>query len=191
VVERGGAPVPAIPQRGGPEFGGAGPTGGNVAYPSDASEAPKARYSTGYNVMGSSTAPPYSRLTSYDLNTGTIKWQIPVGDDLNTVGRGGPHDTGAVGLRTGIMPTRSGLIFMVGGDQKVRAYDEDNGQVLWTGTLPGGSRGVPVIYESKGREYVVVVSTPGGGRGGARGAAPAAPISPDTPHGFIAFSLPK
>ena len=45
----------------------------------------------------------------------------------------------------------------------MRAYDEDDGKVLWTGTLPGASRGVPVIYESKGREYLVVAATPGGG----------------------------
>src|SRR5204863_3603427 len=24
--------------------------------------------------------PPYSRVTAYDLNTGTIKWQVPIGD---------------------------------------------------------------------------------------------------------------
>ncbi len=171
--------MPTIPTRGGPLFGGAGPTGGNVAYPEDAA-APAARYSTGYNVMGTSTRPPYSRLTAYDLNTGTIKWQIPVGDDLNTIARGGPPSTGAVGLRTGIMPTKSGLVFLAGGDGKVRAYDEDDGKVLWTGTLPGGSRGVPVIYESKGRQYVVIASIPGGGRGG-RAAAPAAPVAAGHP----------
>ena len=140
--------------------------------------------------MGTSTKPPYSRLTAYDLNTGTIKWQIPVGDDLNTIGRGGPTNTGAVGLRTGIMPTKGGLVFLAGGDGKVRAYDEDDGKVLWTGTLPGGSRGVPVIYESKGRQYVVIAST-GGGRGGGGRGAPAAPVSADTPRGYIAFALPR
>jgi len=122
--------------------------------------------------MGSSTAPPYSRLTAYDLNTGTIKWQVPVGDDLNTLSRGGPHDTGAVGLRTGIMPTKSGLVFLAGGDGKVRAYDEDDGKILWTGTLPGGSRGVPVIYQSLGREYVVIASTPGAGAAAPRARRP-------------------
>jgi quinoprotein glucose dehydrogenase len=80
---------------------------------------------------------------------------------------------------------------MAGNDGKVRAYDEDNGNVLWTGTLPGGSRGVPVIYQAKGRQYLVVASTPGntGGGGGAQ-AAPAPAVSPDTPRGYIAFALP-
>jgi len=88
------------------------------------------------------------------------------------------------------MPTKSGLVFHAGGDNKLRAYDEETGKVLWTGNLPGNSRGVPVMYESKGRQYLVVVSQPGGGRGG-RGAAPAAPLPEGTPRGFIAFALAK
>ena len=47
-----------------------------------------------------------------------------------------------------------------GNDGKLRAYDEDSGRVLWTGTLPGASRGVPVMYEAKGRQYLVVVASP-------------------------------
>ena len=76
-------------------------------------------------------------------------------------------------------------MFHAGGDGKLRAYDEDTGKVLWTGTFPGSSRGVPVIYEAKGRQYFVVASQPGGGgRGGA-----ASQVSPDTPRGYIAFAL--
>jgi len=57
--------------------------------------------------------------------------------------------------------------------------------VLWTGTLPGPASGIPVSYEAKGRQYVVVSSMPGGGR---RGPAEATP--PETPLGYIAFALP-
>jgi len=39
VVERGGVTTPALPVRSGPTFGGQGPTGGNVAYPSDVVDA--------------------------------------------------------------------------------------------------------------------------------------------------------
>ena len=188
VVASGGVPLPTIPTRSGPLFGGSGPTGGNVAYP-DGVDAPTMRFATGYNVMGSSTSAPHSRLTAYDLNTGTIKWQVTTGDHPETIARGGPPNTGAPGLRTGIMPTKSGLVFHAGGDNTLRAYDEETGKVLWTGRLPGNSRGVPVMYESKGRQYLVVVSQPGGGRGG--GGAPVAPLPEGTPRGFIAFALPK
>ena len=50
------------------------------AYPEGA-DVPKDRYSTGYNVMGNIIKPPYTTLTAYDLNKGTIRWQMPVGDD--------------------------------------------------------------------------------------------------------------
>ena len=71
-------------------------------------------------------------------------------------------------MRNGIIPTKAGLVFIAGNDGKMRAYDEDNGKLLWTGVLPGPSRGVPVVYEAKGRQYLVVAATPpgGGGRGG-------------------------
>jgi quinoprotein glucose dehydrogenase len=193
VVQTGGAPVPTVPTRAGGSFGGRGPTGGDVPYPEDANDAPKARYSTGYNVMGTSTAPPYSRLTAYDLNTGTIKWQVPVGDHPATIARGGPTNTGSVGLRTGIMPTKAGIVFLAGGDGKLRAYDEDNGQVLWTGELGGSGRGIPVIYMSKGRQYLVVVAQPSAGRaggGGGRGPAPGLSAGTNQPRGFVAFALP-
>jgi len=91
--------------------------------------------------------------------------------------------------------TKSGMVFVAGGDGKVRAYDEDNGQVLWTGTLPGNSNGIPVSYEAKGRQYVVFSSLPRaagrGGRGGGRGAAAAPEVPPDLPRGYIAFALPQ
>ena len=67
--------------------------------------------------------------------------------------------------------TKGGLVFHAGGDGKVRAYDEDTGQVLWTGTFRGSTSGVPVSYEAKGRQYFVLISSAGGGRGGGRGAA--------------------
>ena len=50
---------------------------------------------------------------------------------------GGPTNTGGLALRTGIMPTKSGLVFLAGGDGKLRAYDEDTGKVLWIGTFAG------------------------------------------------------
>ena len=43
------------------------------------------------------------------------------------------------------------------------------GKVLWTGTLPAGSRGGPAMYEVNGRQFLVVNAsqTPQGGRGAA------------------------
>ena len=195
VVASGGVPLPQLPPRGGgPQFGGQGPTGGNAAYP-EGIDAPRERYASGYNVMATSTKPPYTTLTAYDLNTGEIKWQVPNGDHAPTIARGGPTNTGGVGARNGIVATKGGLVFHAGGDGKLRAYDEDTGKVLWEGRFTGGSSGVPVSYESKGRQYVVIVANAGGGRGGGgggRGAAPQAEPDPNPPPtGMIAFALPK
>jgi len=169
-----------------PIYGGVGGSGGNVPYP-EGVHVPPVRYVTEYGVMASATKPPYTTLTAYDLNTGTIKWQVPLGDDLGTLARGGPPNTGGLGARNGMVVTKTGLVFVAGADRKVRAYDEDNGRVLWTGALPGNASGIPVSYESKGRQYVVVSSMPGGG-GGRRNASQGLP--PETPRGYIAFALP-
>jgi quinoprotein glucose dehydrogenase len=196
VVASGGVPTPPQPSAfggapSGPTYPGNGGNGGNAAYPAGV-DVPPQRYVSEWGVMANATKPPYSTLTAYDLNKGTIKWQTPVGDDPATLAAGGPSNTGSPMMRNGIIPTKSGLVFIAGDDGKMRAYDEEDGKVLWTGPLPGPSRGVPVIYEAKGREYLVVVATAGsGGRGGGRGAAPAAPVDPTTPRGYIAFALPQ
>ena len=195
VGSRGVAPPQANPFGGpaaGPRYPGNGANGGNLPYP-EGVDVPPTRYVSEWGVQANATKPPYSTLTAYDLNTGTIKWQIPVGDDPQTIAAGGPTNTGSPMLRNGIMPTKAGLIFMAGNDGKLRAYDEDTGKVVWTGTLPGPSRGVPAIYEAKGRQYIVVAANPSGsGRGGAAaGGGQAAPANTTSPRGYIAFALPR
>ena len=98
-------------------------------------------------------------LTAYDLNKGTIKWQIPAGGDEPAAIAQGGRNTGFIRIRTGIISTSAGLVFHAGGDGKLRAYDADNGRVLWTGALPAGSQGIPAMYEAGGRQYLLVNAT--------------------------------
>ena len=197
VVASGGAAQPPLPPRPiGPFYPGVGGNAGNTPYPSGVKEVPPTRYMTDYGVLASFTKPPYTTLTAYDLNTGEIKWQVPNGDHLPTIKAGGPSNTWGVGARYGVVATRGGLVFHAGNDGKVRAYDEDTGQVLWTGDLNGGTSGVPVSYEAKGRQYFAIIANRSGGRGGGRGGrggrgAEEAPPDPSTPIGLIAFALPK
>ncbi len=129
VVARGGAPQPALPARGlGPFYPGAGGNAGNLPYPDAVSDVPPERYMSEYAVMAAATKPPYTTLTAYDLNTGEIMWQVPTGDHPPTLAAGGPADTGGLALRTGIIPTKTGLVFLAGGDGKLRAYDEMTGK---------------------------------------------------------------
>lgn len=180
VVASGGAPRPPtpVPVAGAPQYGTNGGNGGNQPYPFGIGGLPAVRYMSEYGVLATSTSPPYSTLVAYDLNTGGIRWRATTGDDPATLSRGGPHDTGGVLLRTGIMPTRSGLVFLVGGDNKIRAFHENDGRLLWTGTLPGTSRGIPAMYEVRGRQYLLVSSVPS--NAAAQG-----------PRGWIAFALPR
>ena len=196
VVGSGGAPRPTLPVPAPrPVFPGVGGNAGNLAYPPDVPGLPTERYMSEYAVMAAATKPPYTTLTAYDLNTGSIKWQIAPGDHPPTVAAGGPTGTGGLALRTGIMPTRTGLVFLVGGDNKVRAYDEETGKVLWTGTFAGISRGVGAMYESKGRQYLLFAATQGTGATVGVPAVPGAPapqpLPPNTPTGYIAFALPR
>ena len=179
VVASGGAPgnKPAPP--GGRGGGMAGPP-----YPSGI-PVPSVRYYTGYGMVNNLVKPPYSTLTAYDLNTGTIKWQVPAGGDEPEAIRQGGRDTGFIRIRTGIISTSAGLLFHAGGDGKLRAYDADTGRVLWTGTLPAGSQGIPAMYEAGGRQFLLVNATQTGS-GYIRGQTRPA----DVPAGaYVAFAV--
>ena len=104
----------------------------------------------------------------------------------------GVHNTGARGLRNGIVPTATGIVFLVGGDNKVHAYDEDNGKEIWTHDIAGSSGGSPSMYEVDGRQYLVVsVAAPGaGGRGGQGAPVPVDPKYAKLPSGYVVFALP-
>jgi quinoprotein glucose dehydrogenase len=159
-----------------------GGNGGSAPYP-EGVDVPDIRYNSAWSVSQDAIKGPWSTLTAYDLNKGTIKWQVPTGDDLAMAARG-VHDTGGRMLRTGIIPTATGLVFQVDGDRKLRAYDEDTGKVLWAKEIGGSSSGVPSMYEVNGRQYLVIALAPSGGRGGA--AVPASNL----PTGYVAFALP-
>jgi quinoprotein glucose dehydrogenase len=123
------------------------------------------RYWTGYGYMNSTDGlpaigPPWSTLTAYDLNTGSIKWQIPYGG-VTRLEKKGITDTGSYWPRGGVVVTAGGLIF--GGsksDSTMRAYDEETGKVLWEAKLHGGPEGIPAVYEVGGREYLVIAARP-------------------------------
>jgi quinoprotein glucose dehydrogenase len=186
IVASGGSPAGQAMAKAGAGVRANSPYGqmGGPPYP-EGVEAPTERYYTGYNIMGNIIKPPYSTLTAYDLNKGTIKWQVPVGDDLRAL-QDGAHDTGAIGIRVGMVTTSTGLVFLAGGDMKIRAYDQETGKVVWTANLPGQSHGFPAMYEAGGKQYLVVNATsPPGGR------APATTTSSAQPRGYIAFALPE
>ena len=173
---------PAVVRQGG---GGRGARGaGPQAYP-DGIEAPTERYTmNGYGLYSNIVRPPYTTLTAYDLNKGTIKWQVPLGDDPRLASLG-VTGTGTAGdFKFGVIPTSTGLVFVAGGDDKLHVYDADTGKQLWERAFGAASRGIPAMYEHNGRQYLLMTaSDPGVG--------PNRTLRPDLPHGYVAFALPK
>ena len=136
------------------------------------------------NGMGA-MGPPWSEITAYDLNTGEIKWRKPHGGVL-----GIGDDVGAHFPRGAPLVTAGGLVFAATAqDRQLRAYDRDNGDVLWSYTLPGGSEGIPATYELDGRQYLAVPVAAGAGL-----FAPLldpAPSAPPLERAYIVFALPR
>src|SRR5471030_3500561 len=117
------------------------------------------RYTSGFGFMIAASglspiAPPWSSLTVYDLNEGTIKWRIPLGDVPELAARG-IRNTGSHYPKVGPVVTAGGLIFTGTRDRKVRAIDQATGQVLWETELSAAMEGIPAVYEVDGQEYVV------------------------------------
>jgi glucose dehydrogenase len=154
VVASGGAP-------GGLDLAGGGGRG-STAYPPGV-DAPAVRYYTPYGLGNPHImTAPWSRMVAYDLNQGTIKWQVPLGVDKLAAEQGG-IDAGVPrgAQRMGMIVTSSGLLFATSKDGRVRAHSTDDGRILWTGDLPHGTEGLPAMYEVNGRQYLVLCATTG------------------------------
>ena len=197
--ERGSVQMPG--HVGGADWGGAGvdPESGMLYVPSLTSpivvQLAKGDAARGSNLQYRGTTsylptldglplfkPPYSRVTAYDLNTGTIAWQVPLGDGprnhplikhLNL----GPLGTG---VRAAPMVTKtllfvshwSGAIGRVPvlkvGDREpanlpdepptFRAFDKRTGEMVWAKTLPVGPSASPMTYMHGGKQYIVIAA---------------------------------
>ena len=175
-----------------PEPGGqpAGPTGPGPALPPPNAGPDFIPYQAPIDFMLQSNGlsaigPPWSQLTAYDLNEGTILWQIPNGS-VSDLQRFGIENTGSHAPRGGPVVTGGGLLFVAtSSDRAFRARDADTGAVLWEYGLPAASEGVPAVYAVGGREYIAL---PVGGSGlfsqGLRQAEPG-------PGQYMVFALPE
>ena len=131
---------------------------------------------------------------AFDLNTGTIKWRVPLGEDARAAKEGAKNAGVFMAERHGLIVTATGLIFVATTDGKVRAHDEETGQVLWTATLPAGSEGLPAMYEANGRQFLVVPASSRINTGGGHqipGAAASANETRSPQAGYVAFALPR
>jgi quinoprotein glucose dehydrogenase len=103
--------------------------------------------------------PPWGALTAVDLRTGEVKWEKPLGMMPQVADRPEATQWGSINMG-GALVTAGGLVF-VGGtlDQRLRAFDIDSGEELWSADLPAAGMAVPMTYtDATGRQYVVIAA---------------------------------
>ena len=118
-----------------------------------------AQYRSSFGFMFASSglpaiAPPWTTLTAYNLNTGTIRWQMPLGVVPELAAKGFTN-TGSQFPKVNPVLTAGGLIFTGTRDRKVRAIDSATGKVLWEAEVAAALEGMPAVYQVDGRQYVV------------------------------------
>jgi quinoprotein glucose dehydrogenase len=107
-------------------------------------------------------APPWGTLNAINLQTGEYVWKISLGEYPELAAQG-MKETGTENYG-GPIVTAGGLLFIGATvyDKKFRAYDKDNGKLLWQNTLPFSGIATPITYSVNGRQYVVIAA--GGGK---------------------------
>ena len=149
-------------------------------------DASGTRYTSGFNLVTASNglspiSPPWSSLTAYDLNEGTIKWKIALGEVPDLAAKG-VKDTGSHYPKVGPVVTAGGLLFAGTRDRTVRAFDVDTGKSLWQREVDAALEGIPAVYEVGGREFIVFCASAQAG------------LTPATQKrisgAYVAFALP-
>ncbi len=107
--------------------------------------------------------PPWGTLNAVDLNTGELKWKVPLGEYRELTARGIPP-TGTENYG-GPVVTAGGVIFIAASaDETIRAFDPKTGATLWQASLPFSGNATPSTYMVGGRQYIVISA--GGGKSG-------------------------
>ena len=95
------------------------------------------------------TPPPWGVLAAIDLTHGDIVWRKTLGSSTG-VRIGLPNFGGPV-------VTAGGLIFIAATmDGMMRAFNVENGKLLWEWELPAGGQATPMTYQLNGRQYVLI-----------------------------------
>jgi quinoprotein glucose dehydrogenase len=111
------------------------------------------------------TPPPWGVLVAVDVESGEVRWKVPLGTIRDMAPLPLPLKWGTPNLG-GPIVTASGLVFIGAAmDDYLRAFDVETGEELWKGRLPAGGQATPMTYRLRpdGKQYVVIAA---GGHGG-------------------------
>jgi quinoprotein glucose dehydrogenase len=105
------------------------------------------------------TPPPWGTLAAIDLDSGKLKWQIPLGQ-VKRAGVTIPDGAGWGSPNVGGPITTAGGITFIGAtmDSRLRAIETATGKELWSAELPVPGMAVPMTYAVNGRQYVVIAA---------------------------------
>ena len=100
--------------------------------------------------------PPFGTLTAVDVNSGRVKWEVPLG---RLPVAGALPEWGSVNLG-GPLVTAGGLVFIGASfDPAIRAFDVESGKELWQGSLPTSARATPMTFSGRGgKQYIVIAA---------------------------------
>jgi quinoprotein glucose dehydrogenase len=113
-------------------------------------------------------SPPYAVLVAIDLNTGDTAWSVPLGEGSPAVrnhpllkGVTLPDRLGSPSLG-GPMVTRSGYVFIGGGDGYLYAFETKTGKEAWRAKVPFNATANPMTYRTRsGRQFIVMATGTG------------------------------
>ena len=110
-------------------------------------------------------SPPYAVLVAIDLNRGETAWRVPRGDNPAVrnhpllKGVALPERLGSSGNLGGAMVTKSGLIFIGGGDGYFYAFETKTGKEVWREKIPYNNTANPMTYRTKSGKQFIVMAT--------------------------------
>ncbi|MEX2260398.1 MAG: pyrroloquinoline quinone-dependent dehydrogenase [Bryobacteraceae bacterium] len=100
--------------------------------------------------------PPFGALTAVDVNSGQIRWEVPLG---KLPVPGALPEWGSINLG-GPLVTAGGLVFIGAAfDPVFRAFDAASGKEAWQSPLSASARATPMTFTGpNGKQYVVIAA---------------------------------